>query len=50
MHIKNLKISNMGYIKSSDLRFESNNINIIQGANGSGKTTVLAVLYSMFQD
>lgn len=50
MHIKNLKISNMGYIKSTDLRFESNNINVIQGINGSGKTTVLAVLYSMFQD
>lgn len=40
----------MGYIKSTDLRFESNKINVIQGMNGSGKTTVLAVLYSMFQD
>ncbi len=50
MHIKNLKISNMGYIRSSDFRFKFNKINVIQGVNASGKTTVLAVLYSMFQD
>lgn len=40
----------MGYIRSADFGFKSNNINVIQGVNASGKTTVLAVLYSMFQD
>lgn len=50
MLINSLKISNMGFIKNTDLRFESKNINIIRSLNGSGKTTILAVLYSMFQD
>ena len=49
MFINNMKVTNFGYIKNIDLVFEADKINIIQGPNASGKTTILALIYSMFQ-
>lgn len=50
MFIKSLNISDLGYIQNLDIQFSINKINILQGLNGCGKTTTLAVLYSMLQD
>lgn len=49
MFIKSATISELGYIRNLELLF-CNNVNIIQGKNGCGKTTILAALYSMLQD
>ena len=50
MYIKKLAIASLGLIQSLSVPFSSEKINIIHGANGSGKTTVLAAAYSMFQE
>jgi ABC-type multidrug transport system ATPase subunit len=48
--IKKISIKDFGFISSLNLQFAVDKINIIQGGNGSGKTTVLAIIYSMFND
>ncbi|PXV87826.1 ABC-type transport system involved in cytochrome c biogenesis ATPase subunit [Lachnotalea glycerini] len=50
MKIKSVSIKNLGFISKLDLEFAFDKINVIQGKNGSGKTTVLAAIYSMFQE
>lgn len=50
MFIKSLNISDLGYIQNLEIQFSDNKINILQGQNACGKTTTLAILYSMLQD
>ena len=50
MVIEHLHISELGYIRNLELSFSKEQVNIIQGQNGSGKTTVLSILYSMLQE
>lgn len=50
MFIKSLNISDLGYIQNLEIQFSDNKINVLQGQNACGKTTTLAILYSMLQD
>lgn len=50
MFIENLSITELGIFQKVEMEFCKDKINIIQGPNGCGKTTVLAILYSMLQD
>jgi ABC-type multidrug transport system ATPase subunit len=50
MFIKSLNISDLGYIQSLEIQFSNNKVNILQGRNNCGKTTILATLYSILQD
>lgn len=50
MYIKNLAVKNLGIFQNLDILFCNDKINIIQGENGCGKTTILTILYSMLQD
>lgn len=47
MHINELNIENIGCIKKLDLKF-NDKFNVICGANGIGKTTILNVLSDQF--
>lgn len=47
MHIKELRIENIGCIKKLNLKFNEK-FNIICGANGVGKTTILNVITNAF--
>lgn len=47
MIIDTVEISNLGLWENLFLKFDKS-INIIQGENGVGKTTLLALLYSLF--
>ena len=47
MKINYLKINNFGKIKNKEINFE-NNINLINGKNESGKTTLLKFIIGMF--
>lgn len=49
MIIDTVEISNLGLWENLFLKFDKS-INIIQGENGVGKTTLLALLYSLFHD
>lgn len=49
MIIDTVEISNLGLWENIFLKFDKG-INIIQGENGVGKTTLLALLYSLFRD
>ena len=49
MIIDTVEISNLGLWENIFLKFDKG-INIIQGENGVGKTTLLALLYSLFHD
>lgn len=50
MTIDSIEISNFGVFQNKEISFSTEEINIIQGANGSGKTMLLTLLYSIFQD
>lgn len=50
MVIENLSVAELGIFQKVEMEFCKDKINIIQGPNGCGKTTVLAILYSMLQD
>ncbi len=50
MFIESVNVSELGYIQNLNIRFKSDKINILQGKNGCGKTTTLAILYSILQD
>lgn len=50
MFIENLSITEFGIFQKVEMEFCKDKINIIQGPNGCGKTTILAILYSMLQD
>ena len=50
MFIENLSITELGVFHKAEMEFCRDKINIIQGPNGCGKTTVLALLYSILQD
>jgi hypothetical protein len=50
MFIESLVVSELGIFQNLELLFCKDKINIIRGSNGCGKTTILAVLYSMLQD
>lgn len=50
MFIENLNVTELGIFQKVEMEFCKDKINIIQGPNGCGKTTVLAILYSMLQD
>ena len=50
MKISSVEISNLGFFRKIKMEFNPQNINVIIGANGSGKTTILSILYSMFQE
>lgn len=50
MVIENLSVTELGIFQKVEMEFCKDKINIIQGPNGCGKTTVLAILYSMLQD
>lgn len=50
MYIEGVAISNLGIFQNLELLFSRDKINIIRGYNGCGKTTVLAVLYSILQE
>lgn len=50
MFIENLSISELGVFQKVEMEFCKDKINIIQGPIGCGKTTILAILYSMMQD
>lgn len=50
MRINSVEIFELGFLKHVIMEFGLDDVNIIVGENGSGKTTILAVLYSMFQD
>lgn len=47
MKIENLKINGFGKLEDKEIEF-SNGINIIQGNNESGKSTLLKFITSMF--
>ena len=49
MKIKSLKIQNIGGIKELDLTF-NDKFNVICGANGIGKTTILNIIADHFSD
>ena len=49
MIIDTVEIANLGLWENLFLKFDKS-INIIQGENGVGKTTLLALLYSLFHD
>lgn len=50
MFIESVNISELGYIQNLKIQFSNSKINILQGENACGKTTTLAILYSMLQD
>lgn len=50
LKVKGLNIKDFGFIGKLNLEFDSDNVNVVFGKNGSGKTTVLAIIYSMFQE
>lgn len=50
MLLDSLLITNLGFFGNKEIKFSQSEINIIQGANATGKTTLLSVIYSMFQD
>ena len=50
MTIESIEISNFGIFQNKEISFSTEEINIIQGTNGSGKTMLLTLLYSIFQD
>lgn len=50
MVFENLTVTRFGIFQEVEVIFSKDKINIIQGENGCGKTTILAILYSMLQD
>lgn len=50
MTIDSIVISNFGVFQNKEISFSTEEINIIQGANRSGKTMLLTLLYSVLQD
>lgn len=50
MFIESLAVSELGIFQKIELLFCKDKVNIIQGSNGCGKTTILMVLYSILQD
>lgn len=50
MTIDSIVISNFGVFQNKEISFSAEEINVIQGVNGSGKTMLLTLLYAMFQD
>ena len=50
MIINSAEISKLGFLRHIKMEFSSDDVNIIVGQNGSGNSTILALLYSIFQD
>lgn len=50
MIIENLTVTEFGVFQKLEMAFCKDKVNIIRGLNGCGKTTILAILYSMLQD
>lgn len=49
MYIRSLNLEKIGCFTKTELKFQPG-VNILFGSNGSGKTTVLSAIYSMFQN
>lgn len=49
MYIRSINIEKIGCFTKTELTFQPG-VNILFGSNGSGKTTVLSVIYSMLQN
>lgn len=48
MTIDSIVISNFGVFQNKEISFSAEEINVIQGVNGSGKTMLFTLLYAMF--